>query len=182
MTSEATQRLEKVRKYSVSFGRLFRFLFVLAALGLVIQTFLLFTGAEPYDSSVRIGHTEYRSDAIPLAVRVVAWIGSTLGWALLLKLNFHLIRLFGLYADGTLFNRENVYQIRQIGITVLLFPALWVLGIFAPGFLPAEGVTRTFVESSQDPFTQLIVGAIIVVVAWIMDVGRELREEQDLVV
>jgi hypothetical protein len=29
---------------------------------------------------------------------------------------------------------------------------------------------------------QLISGMIIIVVSWIMDVGRELREEQDLVV
>jgi hypothetical protein len=29
---------------------------------------------------------------------------------------------------------------------------------------------------------QLIVGMIIIIVSWIMDVGRELREEQDLVV
>jgi predicted small integral membrane protein len=101
---------------------------------------------------------------------------------LLLKLNFHLINLFGLYADGKLFNRENVHQIRQIGIIILLFPALWVLGLIIPGFLPAEGLSRTAMTGGQDPFAELIVGGIIIVLAWIMDVGRELREEQDLVV
>jgi uncharacterized membrane protein len=29
---------------------------------------------------------------------------------------------------------------------------------------------------------QIILGTIVIVIAWIMDVGRELREEQDLVV
>jgi len=182
MTSEAAQRLEKVQKYSVSFKRLFRFLFVVVALALVVQTILIVTGAEPYGSSVRIGNTEYSGDSIPFAIRTIAWLGTTLGLAVLLKLNFHLIKLFSLYADGKLFNRENVHQIRQIGITVLLFPALWVLGLIVPGFLPTDDVARSLVSSGQHPFTELIVGAIIVVVAWIMDVGRELREEQDLVV
>ena len=182
MPTEAAQRLEKVQKYSVSFGRLFRFLFVVVALALLIQTILIVTGAEPYGTSVRIGNTEYSGDSIPVVIRTIAWLGRTLALAVLLKLNFHLIKLFGLYADGKLFNRENVHQIRQIGITVLLFPALWVLGLIVPGFLPSDDVARSVVSSGQQPFTELILGAIIIVVAWIMDVGRELREEQDLVV
>jgi hypothetical protein len=32
------------------------------------------------------------------------------------------------------------------------------------------------------PFDEVIAGTIIIVISWIMDVGRELREEQDLVV
>ena len=36
--------------------------------------------------------------------------------------------------------------------------------------------------SGSDPFTELVVGIVVIVVSWIMDVGRELREEQDLVV
>ena len=182
MTSEAAQKLEKVQKYSVSFRRLFRFLFVVVALALLVQALLIVTGAEPYSASVRVGNTEYSGDPIPLVIRTSAWLGTTLGLAVLLKLNFHLIKLFGLYADGKLFNRENVHQIRQIGITVLLFPALWVLGLIVPGFLPTDDVARSVVSSGQHPFTELIVGAIVIVVAWIMDVGRELREEQDLVV
>jgi hypothetical protein len=182
MPSEAAKKLEQVQKYSISFRRLFRFLFVLVVLALVVQTILIVTGAEPYDTSVRIGHTEYSGDSIPRSIRAIAWIGVVLGSVVLLKLNFHLIKLFGLYADGKLFNSENVYHIRQIGITVLLFPALWVLGAIVPGFLPAEAVARDAVGSGHDPYTELIVGAIIIVLAWIMDVGRELREEQDLVI
>ncbi len=182
MTPEAAQRLEKVQKYSGSFRRLFRFLFVVVALALVVQTLLIVTGAEPYGASVRIGNTEYSGDPIPFVIRAIAWLGTTLSLGVLLKLNFHLIKLFGLYADGRLFNRENVHQIRQIGITVLLFPALWVLGLIVPGFLPTDDVARSVMSSGQHPFAELIVGAIIIVVAWIMDVGRELREEQDLVV
>lgn len=69
MTSEAAQKLEKVQKYSVSFGRLFRFLFVVVALALVTQTILIVAGAEPYGTSVRIGNTDYSGDSIPFVIR-----------------------------------------------------------------------------------------------------------------
>jgi hypothetical protein len=32
------------------------------------------------------------------------------------------------------------------------------------------------------PFAEVIAGTIIIVISWIMDVGRELQEEQELVV
>jgi hypothetical protein len=182
MGSEAVQKLEKVQKYSVSLKRLFRFFFVVVALAAVVQTILMFTGAEPYDTTVRIGPIEYRGGSIPLEIRAIAWLGTTLGSVVLLKLHFHLIKLFGLYSDGKLFDRENVHQFRQIGITILLFPALWVLGVIVASFLPTQDLSRTLISSGQDPFNDLLVGAVIVVVAWVMDVGRELREEQDLVV
>ena len=113
---------------------------------------------------------------------MIALIGTVLSSAILLKLDFHLIKLFGLYADGKIFTHDNVHEIRQIGITVLLFPALWVLGLLVPTFIPGEGLTTTITTDGTDPFTEIIVGTIVLVVSWIMDVGRELREEQDLVV
>jgi hypothetical protein len=182
MGSEAARKLEKIQKYSVSLKRLFRFLFVVVALAMVVQTILMLTGAEPYETSARIGPMEYRGDPIPPAIRTIAWLGTTLGLAVLLKLNFHFIKLFALYSDGKLYHRETVQQIRQIGITFLLFPALWVLGVIVASVLPTQELSRTLVSSGQDPFNELLVGAIIVVVAWVMDVGRELREEQDLVI
>lgn len=174
--------LENVRKYSTSLKRLFQFLFVLVALALVVEAVLILTGAEPFNSSVRIGDTEYSGDSIPGTIRMIALIGTVLGSGILLKLDFHLIKLFSLYAGGKIFSAENVHQIRQIGITVLLFPALWVLGVIVPSLIPGEGLTKVIAIDGRDPFTELIVGAIIMVVSWIMDVGRELREEQDLVV
>ena len=51
-----------------------------------------------------------------------------------------------------------------------------------PLFISAEGLSTRLVASGCVSFNALIVGTIVIVIAWIMDVGRELREEQDLVV
>src|SRR5690606_30517325 len=50
-------------------------------------------------SYLRIGLTEYRGESIPWAAHVISWIGSLLGLAVLLKLFFHLQKLFGHYAE-----------------------------------------------------------------------------------
>jgi hypothetical protein len=182
MTAEAAEKLKKVQKYSASLRNLFRFFFVLGALALVVETGLVVSGAERFDTSVRIGNTEYSGDSIPGTIRAIAFIGFVLASGILLKLNLHLVKLFGLYADGKIFSAENVDQIRQIGITMLFFPALWVLSLFVPLFVLGEGLNKTITTGGWQPFSALIVGTIVIVVSWIMDVGRELREEQDLVV
>jgi len=182
MASEAAQKLAMIRQYSISFGRLFRFLFALVALALAVETLLMATGAEPFATSVRIGPTEYSGESIPGVIRFTAWLATVLGMCVMLKLNYHLIRLFDLYKEGRLFDRETVQQIRQTGITVLMLPLLLLFKLVAPYLMPATGVTSEFVSRGGDPFTQIIIGSIIIVVAWVMDVGRELREEQDLVV
>src|SRR5690606_1944109 len=151
------------------------------AIAMCAKVFFIAIGDEVF-TYVRIGLTEYRGEAIPMAAHVVSWIGSLLGLAILLKLFFHLHKLFGHYAEGRIFEKENVQQIRQIGVTVLLFPILWISLALAPNFIPAEGRTALLESDGAGPLMELIAGAVILVVAWIMDVGREMREEQDLLV
>jgi hypothetical protein len=136
---------------------------------------------------VRIGHVLYGGDPVSGTVHVLSYVYSTLALAIFLKITFHLIKLFALYAQGKIFSAENVAQIRQIGYTVLLTPTLWVLTLFVPLLVSGEGMTMTSAPESGpmgagQVFSQIIIGTIIIVVSWIMDVGRELREEQDLVV
>lgn len=61
------------------------------------------------------------------------------------------------------------------------------LTLFVPLLVSDEGMTTSTTPGTglmgEGPVVnQLIVGMIIIIVSWIMDVGRELREEQDLVV
>lgn len=180
MAAQAAEKLKKVQRYSTSLRRLFRFLFVLTALALLVETYLTLMGVEPFRAGVRIGSTQYSGDAVSATVRAIAYAQFVLSSLLVLKLNFHLAKLFGLYANAQIFSAANVKEIRQIGVTVLLFPALWLLSLLVPALLPAEGTSQTIVGGM--PFMQIIVGTVVIVVSWIMDVGRELREEQELVV
>jgi len=181
MTAEIASKLAKVQSYSASLKRLFQFLFFVVAFAMCAKVLLIAIGDEVW-SYVRVGLTEYRGESIPWAAHVISWIGSLLGFVILLKLFFHLQKLFGHYAEGRIFEKQNVHEIRQIGVTVLLFPVLWIALAIAPNFIPAEGRTALLESDGAGPLMELIAGAVILVVSWIMDVGREMREEQDLLV
>jgi hypothetical protein len=187
MAADTAAKLQKVKKYSASLRNLFGFLFVIGLLGWFVRTIMMWSDAKPHEPSlVRIGHLVYSGDAVSTDVRVLSYVYFTLAVAISLKITFHLIKLFALYAEGKIFSAENVGQIRQIGFTMLFSPALFFLTLFVPLFVAAEG---TISQGGQGAvlgvggvFEQIIVGTIILIFSWIMDVGRELREEQDLVV
>jgi hypothetical protein len=184
MAADTAAKLQNVKKYSASLRNLFTFFFVLGLLGWLIRTIMMWSDAIPHQPGlVRIGHLAYSGDAVSLDVRVLSYVYFTLALAISLKIAFNLIKLFGLYAEGKIFDAENVRQIRQIGITVLFSPALFFLTLFVPLFVAAESTIAPGGEVVfGGVFDSLIGGTIIMVVSWIMDVGRELREEQDLVV
>ena len=179
MTMESAARLTDVRRWSGFLCRLFKLLFWLTAASLIVQFILILIGDETF-GSVRIGLTTYPGGSVPPAARVVSWIDSLAVIGILLKLSFHLKSLFARYAEGEIFGRENVRQIRQIGLTVLLFPALWILVAITPAFITADGRTALMDYDGAGPLPEIVLGGIILVVSWIMDVGRDLREEQDL--
>ncbi|HEX7081580.1 MAG TPA: DUF2975 domain-containing protein [Gammaproteobacteria bacterium] len=181
MTTQRTDKLERVARYSRSLRQLFQLLLGATAIALLVGTLLIATGTDPYDTSVTVGGAIYVGDVIPAVLRSMAVVGFILSTGILLKVLFHLVKLFGLYAQGKIFSADNVYQIRQIGIAVMLIPTLWTLGLIAVLLVPGHGIASR-IRIDEAPFTELVVGIIIIVVSWIMDVGRELREEQDLVV
>jgi hypothetical protein len=188
MTTETAAKLQKVKKYSASLRNLFTFFLVMGILLWFIRTLMMWSDAKPHEASVvRIAHLVFTGDPVPIDVRVLAYVYFTLDLAIALKIIFHLVKLFALYAEGKIFSAENVQQIRQVGLTMLIAPALWLLSMLIPLFVAADGMTITTSPSAGMPyiggvFNQIILGTIVIVIAWIMDVGRELREEQDLVV
>jgi hypothetical protein len=97
-------------------------------------------------------------------------------------------KLFNLYSQGDLFTPKAVCCIRRIGYTYFL---MTVVGFFVqavtaiqyeksssipmPGHLEWSGLLMKFVISSFPAF-------LIIFVAWIMDEGRKIQEEQELTV
>lgn len=193
MSPETEKKLAQVRKYSASLRTLFKVLFALMALaGLAALAFVTLPGDVP--RNLKVAGVLHRGDEVTPLIRIVAVIGIVLGIGLALKLNYHLIRLFDLYARGEIFMADNVRQIRQIGISVFLFIFLWLFELIAKVVLHAAvspavvgtaagDATRSIdINLGGAPFGLAIAGIVIMVVSWIMDVGRELREEQELTV
>jgi hypothetical protein len=97
-----------------------------------------------------------------------------------------LIRLFGRYARGDIFTEETVGGIRHIGYVLLLgqalspvYQALLTLVLTLPN-PPGDRLVSIGLGSSN--VSAVLTGLMIIVVAWIMDEGRRLQEDQALVI
>lgn len=192
MSPDTAEKLAKVRKYSASLRKLFRFFLVIAVIGMIVSTLILFlTDAD--NTTLAIWDLRFAGDEITPTIRVLGGIYLLLIFAIMVKLLYHLAALFGLYAEGLIFMANDVAQIRQIGISVFLFCAAWLYVILAklillalghpvPAYEPSQRTIGLEIGAGNLPLLALLAGIIIIVISWIMDVGREMREEQDLTV
>ncbi|HTX21321.1 MAG TPA: DUF2975 domain-containing protein [Candidatus Aquilonibacter sp.] len=80
-----------------------------------------------------------------------------------------MLRLFRLYARGILFSARNVTCIRFLGWWLIID---WVIDYQMQGLL----------QDMQLSSTPVFVGFLIIFIAWIMDEGRKIQEEQALTV
>ncbi len=80
-----------------------------------------------------------------------------------------LLWLFRLYGRGILFSAQNVTCIRCLGYVVILD---WFTNYELQGLLHDLTLSTT----------SLFVGLLIIFIAWIMDEGRKIQEEQELTV
>ena len=76
-------------------------------------------------------------------------------------------RLFRLYGKGILFSARNITYIRFQGYYLILD---WVADYVMP------------LDDKALSTTQLYIGFLIIFIAWIMDEGRKIQEEQELTV
>ncbi|ACL06561.1 conserved hypothetical protein [Desulfatibacillum aliphaticivorans] len=94
--------------------------------------------------------------------------------------------LFGLYAQGIIFGAGNVRCIRVLGIALLvkqaLNPVVQAMTSVALTLPNPPGQRVLQVGFSDANFTALIIGVMVIVVAWIMDEGRKIQEEQSLTI
>jgi hypothetical protein len=191
MSPDTEAKLERVRKYSTGLRKLFNFFRVIITIASFFALLIVLTrGTSEASASFAVFDREFTGDEITWTLKtlVVLWVLIVFGVAQ--KFLRHLATLFDLYSQGQIFTADNVYQIRQIGITVFLFCAGGFFSAIAKLVLLALG--RPLGSSPQAPDTiglgldgplwAILGGIIIVVISWIMDVGREMREEADLTV
>lgn len=87
-----------------------------------------------------------------------------------------------LYFKGKVFTAQNVVQIRQVGLTYACAPAVWLVVLIgaAPEIAAAQDQWLQIMPSF--PGGALIAACFFLFASGIIDEGRELRDEQDLVV
>ncbi len=102
--------------------------------------------------------------------------------ALTLKILYHFVRLMLLYAKGRIFTAQSVAQLRQVGLTFAFGIVVWLVVLMGawPQIRAAEDQWLNIMPSF--PGGSIIGACVFLFASRIMDEGRKLREEQDLIV
>ncbi|HTB83246.1 MAG TPA: DUF2975 domain-containing protein [Candidatus Sulfotelmatobacter sp.] len=83
--------------------------------------------------------------------------------------SFVLLRLFWLYSQGIIFSGRNITCIRVQGYCLIIINLI-------------DLEMQQFIRASSVSLTPILYGLLIIFIAWIMDEGRKVQEEQELTV
>lgn len=172
MRAEIQTKLQKIRKVSIILRAICKGLLALITLlGLTCVVCVTFgVGGINYDGRI------FQTAGLTLPHRLVLGAVTALAFGALFKCFYHLHRLFGDYSSGEVFTQESVGQLRQFGIACLL----WGVMNFFWGLSLALSVHPS--KSFQGHADALVIGTIIIVIAWFMDMAVDLREENELTI
>jgi hypothetical protein len=158
ISPKASFRMNRIQKVS----GVFRVIFVVVILLCVFDALVIAV-------EILKGHREYVLGswfevAREIARAACAWFG---------------YKLFDSYSRGELFTSKIVYFFRRIGCLYLLMAVFAVFSKMVS--IPSEGWKFYLVYSVVLIF-DLFPGFLILFIAWVMDEGRKIREEQELTV
>lgn len=124
----------------------------------------------------------FEGTAITDKIHALYLVQLVLGAALTLKILYHFIRLMMLYAREKIFTAQSVAHIRQVGLTYACGLAVWLVVLIgaAPEIAAAQDQWLNIMPSF--PGGAIVGACLFLFASRIMDEGRKLREEQDLVV
>lgn len=136
--------------------------------------------------TVNVASTPLVPHLLPVKLQLIGYAASLLPLGALFYGLTNLRRLFALYREGVFFSFEQVEIFKKISKALfawVLFSMLYESAksiLFSMGNPPGERVVNLTLGSSE--ITNLLIAGIVFVVAWIMDEGRILAEEQQLTV
>jgi hypothetical protein len=174
-------------------SRILQIVFWIALVCLPILTVLFWVYFEDlmaFGFSDRVGNINLTSLPLQLplslSTRLFAMAASVLPLAINMVVVYLLIRLFRLYARGSIFTADNVRFIRWIGYMILIgqaiSPVYQALLSLALTVGNPPGQRMISIGADNQNLFAIVSAVIIILVAWIMDEGRRLQEEQALVI
>lgn len=186
MRPETEKKLARIRKVGTVLGGVSKGLMALTGvlLLLAVARILIGRGVGISGPGMTITSDSVVSAfglAIPLgsfSERIILALIVALALAIQCKALLHLHRLFESYSRGNVFTVEAAHQIRQLGITAILWIVpniLWVIACFV--FAPAQMPTSIHLELGA-----VGLGLVVIFISWFMDAATELREDSELTV
>jgi len=141
----------------------------------------------------RLPETMYRnmlpyfvSVPLPLSARLMGFVVVMIPTGVAMFGLYYLMRLFQLYEQGQIFRLDNVRCFKKLSRVLIWW---FVAGIVHKSLLSVAltlhnppGQRMITLELGSPDLTALLVGGILAVIAWVMEEGRKLQEDQDLTV
>ena len=136
-------------------------------------------------------------NVIPLnfsfSARFLLFLLFLIGFGILIKVLYHIRKLFKLYMQGKIFTYEDIGQLKRVGVTgcimILLSPVLMLLHHLVWSEIYKGHPEIINVLLNQD-FFGFIMGVIrlgalsatVLCISWAMERGMEMRENQELTI
>ena len=131
----------------------------------------IWIGLAPEDAAGLLPLTAFSSSQRQLGAVAVALLAMPAIFIL-----FHLRRLFRLYAEGVVFARANARHLKFVGLGLVLYA---FAPLVANRLVMFAGVTNDPVWFHFDEVMALLLGALLFVVADVMEFGREIELDRD---
>ena len=123
---------------------------------------------------------------LPLSIRLMALAVSFISASVVMACVYRLIRLFRLYEKMEIFTEGAVKCVRSLGkLLIWLFFAKIIedpLMSLALTMHNSPGHREIDFALSSDDIAFLLIGIVTVLIAWVMEEGRKLQEEQQFTI
>lgn len=186
---DALTRLKRIHTVSNLFRGFCIFILVIFIFFIFVSFYSIWSGSPVVHTNVYVkGMGIQHANDLSASGKLFLTLAMLLASGLALKGFYHLQKLFFYYAKGKIFTTEANGQIKNFGITVCLWPFCNILCILLRNiavYLTYEipiRMTNTPPDKSVSIFIPLILGAAIIYISWVMEMGRELREDQELTI
>ncbi len=174
MNSSTEMKLQKIQRGSALFRTLCSALFIPVVVIAIAASVAIAAGLT--------AHIDYHGQTfIPaqmeLPARLLLLATVLAAAAVVMKALYHLRCLAGNYAQRQIFTTDSARQIRQFGISCILWGLLKMVWVFLP--LMTAGARAPSYGMSTDA---VLIGAVIVGLSWFAEMAAALREENDLTI
>ena len=181
MNPRVEARLEQVKRTSRAARRVCFWLMALVAVGTAVMAAAMLAVPETMTCNVN-GLPQPCGDLSPgaLTITLIAFVG---GLAIVLVALYRLARLFQHYSRGEIFTRDSVREIRMLGYVAVAYAVFQLVLFVAKLALSAGGAVQWPSNVAIDlPIGSVVAASFILLFSWVMDVGAEIREENELTV
>jgi hypothetical protein len=189
--------MEKIQKVSLYFRWFFTALIILTPLFSAFCWYF-FEGKIPSASQAHFGFSAEISPAVQFAnklpliskittqTKMLGFLVSLIPDGIFMLACFLLAQLFRLYEKGQIFLAQNVRCIRNLGLLLLIKPVLLLvyepLLTFILTMNNPVGERLIKVSAGTDQIGEIALALVILLISWIMDEGRKLKEQEDYIV